>query len=975
MRQLVLGFDLQNNFKRMLSAILLMIVFIGSTPLRAQQTGAAAGVVVDPTGPVVGAAVTLNGTMNATVTDYSGRFILANIPAGEHTLMISSLGYSDKSVTITVESGKTLDLGEVALVDASTELGEVTIQASYRPSQQRALNLQKKSIRIVNVIASDAIGKLPDRNAAEAVQRVPGVAIERDHGEGRYVVVRGTPSKWNANLINGDRLPSSAGTSDGSGGDRSVPLDIFPSEMIQYVEVSKAITPDQEGDAIGGSVNFITRTAPYSPMLDVAVAGGYNAQAEKSSYNASIIYGDRFFDGKLGVIGTAAIWNRNWGTDNYEVTYNSGLADPIEQYSIAQLELRDYDGNRRTAGLNIGLDYKFNNNNTLYARGIYSQFSDNESAREYIYNFNDSTHTMRRRNGVMNILLSGGEVGADHRINENWKFDWKASTYTNEMSMGNVPEYLDPEDQGYMMATFQQSGVVYGGLSADGRKYLADDAPAGVTGDSPDNIQPDMQTPFIPQANVLTQILMYKIVSLERDYVGQFNVEGTVSNRLNVKAGMKYRNKYRESGLGYDIYIPGAFVGIPGASIPFLTDFDTEARPTSGAFLGELGGNYEGIQYDQLTEDQLHNLLSDANQSKYGYYRIKMDETNPSTAPGFYNGTENVLASYVMADYKVTEDLTVIGGLRHERTTVNYNGHSVSRSGTGVNIEDVSDSKSYDAFLPMVHLKYSPIDQLNLRAAYTRTFARPDFASLNPGTTVNEINRVIVSGNPELNPTYSSNFDLLGEYFFTNVGVFSGGVFYKQITDDIYNATSQQTINGFQYLVTRPENIESAWLFGAEFGFSHRFDYLPKFWGGFGVEGNYTYTQSEAQVPLFSVDGAGNIVEEVTVQSLPSQANHIFNASLFYEKYGLLMRVAANYKGDYIATYSDYGADHNRWYGENLTLDFSAAYTITPKFRVFAEINNLTNAPLRYFHGVESRPEQVEYYSIRGQVGIRYSFF
>lgn len=971
-----MGYELKSSVKKLFSALLYFAVFAIGVPAFAQSsTGSVSGIVMDPTGPVVGAAVKLEGSVNASVTDYSGKFNMANIPAGEQTLVISSLGYADKSVTVTVVAGQTQNLGQVAMTTESTELGEIVVEASYRPSQQRALNLQKKSMRIVNVVASDAIGKLPDRNAAEAVQRVPGVSIERDHGEGRYVVVRGTPSKWNANLINGDRLPSSEGTSNDAGGDRAVPLDIFPSEMIQYVEVSKAITPDQEGDAIGGSVNFITRTAPYDPILDVAVAGGYNDQAEKGSYNGSIIYGDRFLDGKLGVIGTAAIWSRNWATDNYEVTYNAGDSDPIKQYSIAQLELRDYDGQRNTAGLNLGLDYKLNDNNTIFARGIYSNFSDNESAREYIYNFNDSTHQMRTRNGIVNITLSGGEVGGDHQLNENWSADWKLSSYQNKMSMGNVPDFADEADQGYMMATFQQSGVSFGGLASDGGKYVAGDGPSGYNGDNPDNIQPNMITPFIPQANVMTQMLLYKINSYEQDYVGQFNVEGELNTRLRVKAGAKYRSKYREGGTAYDIFIPGAFVGIPGANIPFLSDMETESRPTSGAFLGELGGHYEDLQYEQITQNQLHNLLSDEAQSEYSYYRISMDETNPSTAPSFYHGTENVIAGYVMADYKLNEELTVIGGVRNEVTSLTFHGNSVVDNGTTEEIEPISDSKTYNAFLPMLHLKYSPNAKTNLRAAYTRTFARPDFASLNPGATVDAVNRVISSGNPELDPTFSNNFDVLGEYFFDNVGIFSAGVFFKDITNDIYNATSQQTIDGFQYLVNRPENIESAWLFGAEFGFSHRFDYLENFLGGFGVEGNYTFTESEANVPSFTVDGSGTITETVTKQSLPSQAKHIYNASVFYEKHGLLVRIAANYKGAYTVSYSEYGANHNRWYDENLTVDFSAAYTITPKLRVFAEVNNLTNAPMRYYHGNVARPEQVEYYSIRGQVGVRYSFF
>ncbi|MCD8540081.1 MAG: carboxypeptidase-like regulatory domain-containing protein [Leadbetterella sp.] len=229
----------------------------------AQNPGRITGSVGDENGKLPGATVSIPSVKIFSASDLDGNFSIGNIPPGSYTLVISFVGYNNLEKEFLIGSGESLDLGLLAFSSSSnTLLDAVVVRGSMAPSQAKAYSIQRNAPGIMNVIASDNIGKLPDRNAAEAVQRMPGVSIERDHGEGRYVSVRGTPLQWNSTLINGNRMPTSEGTSDNSSGTRTSPLDIFPSEMIEYVQLSKAITPDMEGDAIGGSVNFITRTAP-----------------------------------------------------------------------------------------------------------------------------------------------------------------------------------------------------------------------------------------------------------------------------------------------------------------------------------------------------------------------------------------------------------------------------------------------------------------------------------------------------------------------------------------------------------------------------------------------------------------------------------------------------------------------------------------------------------------------------------------
>lgn len=925
------------------------------------------GIVVDEIGQPLPGATVIAGTSNASTTDFNGKFVLRDASSDEFTIRVSYLGYEPKEVPV---PSQTFDLGIIQLSFSSEQLEEVVLNATFLPSQIRALNIQKKSVNVKNVLAADAIGKLPDRNAAEAVQRIQGVSIERDHGEGRYVIVRGTPIKWNSNLINGNRLPASEGTSNNTGGDRAVPLDIFPSEMIQYVELSKAITPDMEGDAIGGSVNFITRTAPSKTIFNINLANGYNAQAQAGTQNYSALFGTKL--GKFGFVGSATLWDRNWATDNYELAYNSNLSGQ-QQYSIAEFELRDYIGQRKTVGFNLAAEYEFDNNNKLYLRGLQSTFEDNESAREHLFELpspdaegnptTEGTMSVRTRNGITQIQLQGFEFGGNHAIGRNLAIDWKYSNYTNEMTNVFLPKQNDPSQQGYLLAWFDQT-VEFSGLAPDGYKYLDIDSPSGYLGQNKNQLTPGVSAgSYNPDAAVLGLLYNYQQTSYEHDDVAQLDLTYKSNDKITFKGGMKYRAKEKRGGSPLTISIPAAFYRVPGARLAVLSEFERESFPANGGFLSETGVNYDNVIQDHVTIDQLHRIFTPEVKNSIGFIDIVRDETSPDSASSFYDGEEDVLALYAMAEIQTGEKSTMIVGFRNESTEVTYNGNQVNADET---ITAVTQTNNTNAFLPMLHYKYSPTEDINIKAAITRTFARPDFSDLNPGAVINDIAEVIIKGNPALENTFSTNFDLMGEYYLNNVGIISAGLFYKALENDIFSASSRQ--NG--YTVIQPENAEKGTLLGAEFGISKRLGS-----SGFGIDANYTFTDSKVNVPIYSVSGE-TISKEVIEQKIPGQADHVFNASIFYEKNGLLVRLASNYKGDYIEIYSNDGPNHNRWYGENLTVDFSAAYTLSKRIRLFAEINNLTNEPLYYYHGTnKNRPEQVEYYDLRGQFGLRLNIF
>ena len=234
-------------------------------------SGVVEGRVVDAaTGePLPGAQVLVTGSAAETSTDRDGRFRLSAVPAGDRTVVVTYLGRQDATVEARVVAGATqrldIQMKMVAFEESVSVPGQLILDA-----QERALNQQKTAPNITNVVSADQIGSFPDRNAAETTQRIPGVSITKDQGEGRYVNIRGTEPRLNSMMIDGQRIPSPDPLI------RQVAVDVVPSELLQSIEVSKALTPDMDADSIGGSVNLVMKQAPEKLRLFGAVGGGYN---------------------------------------------------------------------------------------------------------------------------------------------------------------------------------------------------------------------------------------------------------------------------------------------------------------------------------------------------------------------------------------------------------------------------------------------------------------------------------------------------------------------------------------------------------------------------------------------------------------------------------------------------------------------------------------------------------------------------
>lgn len=947
------------------SARIACFIFPMSLAWAGVQAQTMKGRIISDAGTLPGATVKGLSFKQGTATDLEGTFSLNAPDTGAVKIAVSYMGYETRELELHLAKGVT-DLGNIELSpDKKGNLGEVIVTGTMAPSQAKAYSIKKNSIAIMDVIAADAIGKLPDRNAAEAVQRMQGVAVARYHGEADQATVRGTPFAWTSTLFNGSRLPSSNVI-----GNRSSVLDVVPSEMIQYVQVAKAITPDMEGDAIGGSVNFITRTAPASRQLNVSGAAGYNTFSRNATYNGSLLYGDRFFKDKLGVIVSGAIWNRQWGSDAFETTYNTSLPDPKQRNSINTVLLKRYMGTRQTMGVNAGAEYKLSTSHKLFFRGMMNKFNDIRPVYESYVDYNNSRYQYNYRYSHYQTTLNGMELGGEHQLASHIKLDWSLSDYKAKYFLETPPTNAS---KGLPIATFRQkitSG--FNNLSGDGKRYWGFDSPDGIGGDPMDFVSGVKDPNEVISADKLSlqQLVIAQLDNSEHDQIGQLNLKIDASSRVRFKIGGKYRHKYRESTYGSNIvYMPGAALGVPDApALLTLAQLDRTTFPSGSEFFGTMNGNHSQYIVDPLTKDQLFDMYGAEFLKKNGFMEVT-PKTNPTA---LYTGTEDVIAGYAMAEIEATDKLKITGGIRNEYTRMELNGSQATTEGKPAvtSIKPSVVKNNYNALLPMLHIKYMLGEKANLRAAYTRTFIRPNFGDMSPGTSVDNTKApmAISQGNPDLKPTFSNNFDLMGEYYFKNIGLLSGGLFYKKISDVVFTDLSMQQINGNDYLVTQAKNLNSASLMGFEAGINKRFDFLKGFWSGFGVEVNYTYIDSKVEVPRGI--GAAQVIDKTT---LPNQSKHLFNAILFFERNGVMVRLAGNYRGASVETINQQlGPDCYIWTAANFTIDASATVSITPRLRTFIELNNLSNAAVKMYMGDSRRSTSSEWYGRRGQAGIRW---
>ena len=927
-----------------------------------------------------GANVVLDGTNYGASSDRFGEFTISNVPDGSYTLTVTYVGYADYSDSVTVGS-------DVVSKDIALSVDYVAMEAvnvtGLAQGQAKALSQQRSAGNIKNVVSRDQMEKFPDQNVADVLQRLPGIALESDHGEGRYVQIRGAEASLNTTTINGVKVPSPEDV-------RKISLDIIPSYSLGSVEVTKAITPDMDGDAIGGHVNLITKNAfDYDgQFMEAKVAGGHRPLYGKSGSMGAFTYGNQFMDGKLGLIVSSSYEFNDMKTDNIELEWNdeyefvSDVVDSEEDETyvvdeadgtiINDMQLKNYALSRERIGITTGLDYKLAENSKLYVNLISNTYTDKENRNRLRYRFDKSVDEETPGSGYTNVTSNSGtanlaritrelksrssisqinslSLGGDHALG-NMKADWAfTQAYAEELRDPSLNAEFEAKDIN-MNYEFSDNNhpQITSFTDDEGAAFDQHDLSAYEL----DAIE--LEGNYIPNAKSPNG----NIVS-GYDQVLAFNLSMPLSlggANGEIKAGAKLSSKQKESD------VSGAEVWEwDGDDDLIMQGFDMDIEGDE-----YMDGNY--VHTHGMDVDKLRDHMS-ANLGSYNILPMYEDAILET-----WDATEDVTAFYGMANMRMGK-FNFIGGARVEQTSTEYN------SWAGA-VEDAEDaelsldeslsqfftaqkvSKEYTDVLPMFHVRYAVNNRTMVRAAYTETIARADFASLVPFIATDGDDAE--AGNPELESAHSRNIDLMLEYYPSGLGIFSFGYFSKAIDNYIYTAVLQDATirDGAKVYdeVVMPVNGDNATLSGWEMNFVKNLDFLPGPLSNLSLYFNYTSTTSEADY--------GDMREKST---FPGQAPATGNLSFAYETNKLTARFSQSIADQYIVEVGE-DADEDIYYDPANRLDFSMSYNINSKLTLFADILNITNVPHVYFMGDASKPVEKEVYGATMKVGTSYRF-
>ncbi|NER84138.1 MAG: TonB-dependent receptor [Leptolyngbya sp. SIO1D8] len=712
------------------------------------QFGAITGKVLDSSNgePLPGATIKVKGTNIGGVTDLTGSYFIAKVPVGKHTLLANYIGFDEMQSEVEVTESD-MPIVNFEMTVSATELAGITISGLLE-GQTKALNQQKSAENIKNIVSADQIGRFPDLNTAEAVQRIPGASISRDQGEGRYVQVRGLPPGLTNISINGEQIPSPEGEF------RYVALDVIPIDQLASIEITKTITPDMDGDAIGGSVNLITKSAKDDvPRISGTVAGGYNnLMNDFTNYQVQASYGQRF--NKLGVSFNGSIFRNDRGSDNNEFIYRQEDFGNGDEFVLDQLQLRDYEIERKRIGLSSTLDYKLSERSTIYVKSIYNFYTDQEFRRRFRFRPGSGNYispTQAEGIRLVNELKDREQTQEIWSINAGGEHNLSKLSLDYEFAYAEASEdELDRIDIGFEHA--ERPNVTIDRSDPDFPRFTITDGT-----DRFDYSQYEFD-----------ELELTDRLRTDRNITGKINLKIPIkinSNEGFVKAGIKYRDKKKDRINNVQVY---------------GNDF---INPADEFTLADVLGDFS--DGDFLDSQYNNGLFADPGQIRAFRDQVKtgsvleedlLGSIEESDGP-FYEAEEKVLAAYLMSKVQLNK-LMVLGGLRLEQTDVDYEANELIfdedvNGDEFITVNRISGSNDYTFVLPNLQFKYELDNNTNLRAAFTWSYARPNFEDIVPFRAVNQQDQEISRGNPQIEPTSSFNFDVLGEHYFKNVGILS----------------------------------------------------------------------------------------------------------------------------------------------------------------------------------------------------------
>ena len=927
--------------------ILTLLSFLIITSVLQGQTGKLIGKVLDENGlSMPGATLSINTQpISGTISDNLGKFQFINLKEGKYILSVSYLGYNSLEAEVNIVGATTTEQN-FKLVESAILGEEVLILGDRLKGQAKALNQQKNNANITNIVAADQIGKFPDANIGDALKRISGITMQNDQGEARNIIIRGMAPQLNSVMLNGERVPSAEGDN------RNVQLDLIPADMIQTIEVNKAILPNMDADAIGGAVNLVTRKAPNALRLSGTLGSGLNLLSQKPILNGSLIVGDRVANDKLGVILSASYNNHNFGSDNYEAVWaqTTNAKYPVV---LSGFDLRKYDVQRVRRSISMALDYELAKGHNIYFNTMYNWRDDWENRYRLRADRLNTPVTTAKFTEISDKLL---ELTGRVAIQTKGGID-NARNKATRLEDQRVNNNMLSGDHLFGSLRMKWSATLASALEdRPNERYITHRANKLVLVDTKDPFKAlvTLKNSADDLTLTLNQIYESNNNTNEQDFNSKVDFELPFKNRKgNLYFGGRLRNKQKERVNSYDIYTPITTLASGGNNLGSLTF----SKQNDRIFLN--GDKYVPGNFVNNT------FLGGLN--LYDNTKFKKEDAIAEYITANYFATENIQATYLMGDYKLSDKLFVIAGVRIENTNIAYQGFNYDDKTKKAN-QSPEVSKSYLNVMPGAHLKYNFTDNSVLRLAWTNALARPNYYDIVPHATFSPDNFTLIQGNPDLKATTSSNFDLMFENYFKSIGLISIGSFYKDLNNFIYTRTDLNVTDakyGQLQSRTQPQNGGTANVYGLELSFQRQLDFLPGFLKGFGVYLNYTLTESSTT----GIQG-----REKEDLRLTGTAKNMLTASLSYETKKLVVRASLNYASDYIDLIG--GSSFNDvYYDKQLFLDVNASYAVSPKWRVYFEANNLTNQPLRYYQGIRERTFQEEYYNARINLGIKFDFF
>ncbi len=978
-----------------LSALCLVfaVFFLGIHSTYAQGSGNISGKVVDKSSgdELPFANVQLEGTSLGTSTGEEGEYMIHQIPAGDYNLVITYIGYQEQSRPVTVVAGSTLKV-DIELDYVAFEGTEVVVTAQAS-GQMGAINQQLNSNTIKNVVSADRIQDVPDVNAAESVSRLPGLSLIRSGGEGQKVAIRGISPQYNVTMVNGVRMQST------DRDNRSVDLNMIAPNILSGIEVTKALTADMDADAVGGTVNLKIGKAAEGLQGKFSVQNGYASLANTyGNYRATGFLSNRFFNNKFGVQVSGYLDNYNRNSDvlsaGYAINETSVEEEGFIPIDLNSVSITDRITDRLRTGGSLVFDYQFRNGSIIM--------------NNFISNLAQDQTTQSN-----NFSLDGNQ--------------WRAAASDSESSNTVISNALQGEfDFSFFSMDFSISNSISNQLGDNLNMEIAIASnAAGFT--TPSLVEPRSVTPseLLAAAQVINgendkrvtrfQTLLRDVTEQAQEASLNFNVPFSLSKGISgkIKLGGKYVRNFRDNDETQNAtdsdrdQLGGEFIVVVKDSLwPELGLENIDQNNGIRAFLFEdaaydIGGDFldgdAGINnfFYKADLSKMHKYTELAKGA--GYYAIDVKESSQYD----YDYTRNLFAFYTSAEVNIGKYVTLFPGIRYENFKFNYNANFTERYGQ-LPLDFRREARSVDDiegtnWFPQLQMRLKPTDWIDIRMASTKSIIYPDYRAISPYIYYDSYGPPTLDlGNPALQPAIAQNYDVYASIFKNKLGLFTAGVFYKEI-DNLIVSTSfrtkdSETINNRFDLTQTQQTIVNTWMNldatstvkGFELDWQTHLWYLPSFLKGIVLNVNYTKIKSETSYPLQTSRKLGEgpfaqtiFVDTIRVGRMPNQPDDIFNFTIGYDIGGFSARLSYVYTDNVLRginrTYDEldsYTAAYKRW-------DFTA-YQKLPWLKgglqVYLNVSNITDTPDRSFVSELQKLSSLQYYGRTVDLGLRYSF-